>query len=96
MASAKRNCIMQVNIFMIVFIEITIQISAVPGIDAAYLAMDIEEGLEVIWNEVKFSESKDYRAQEKQMSSALDSMISITHPNIVKVKIPKRRRKSDD
>ena len=54
--------------------------------------MDIEEGLEVIWNEVKFSESKDYRAQEKQMSSALDSMISITHPNIVKVKIPKRRR----
>lgn len=62
-------------------------ISAVPGIDAAYLAMDIEEGLEVIWNEVKFSESKDYRAQEKQMSSALDSMISITHPNIVKVKI---------
>lgn len=64
-----------------------IKISAVPGIDAAYLAMDIEEGLEVIWNEVKFSESKDYRAQEKQMSSALDSMISITHPNIVKVKI---------
>lgn len=61
-------------------------ISAVPGIDAAYLAMDIEEGLEVIWNEVKFSESKDYRAQEKQMSSALDSMISITHPNIVKVR----------
>ena len=96
MASAKRNCIMQVNIFMIVFIEITVKISAVPGIDAAYLAMDIEEGLEVIWNEVKFSESKDYRAQEKQMSSALDSMISITHPNIVKVKIPKRRRMLDD
>ena len=94
MASAKRNCIMQVNIFMIVFFEITVKISAVPGIDAAYLAMDIEEGLEVIWNEVKFSESKDYRAQEKQMSSALDSMISITHPNIVKVKM--RRRKLDD
>ena len=87
MASAKRNCIMQVNIFIIVSIKITVWIiSAVPGIDAAYLAMDIEEGLEVIWNEVKFSESKDYRAQEKQMSSALDSMISITHPNIVKVK----------
>ena len=85
---------MQVNIFMI-YRNNSIKISAVPGIDAAYLAMDIEEGLEVIWNEVKFSESKDYRAQEKQMSSALDSMISITHPNIVKVKIPKRRRKSE-
>ena len=77
---------------MLVFVRNKIEmISAVPGIDAAYLAMDIEEGLEVIWNEVKFSESKDYRAQEKQMSSALDSMISITHPNIVKVK---NRRKA--
>ncbi len=25
----------------------------VPGIDAAYLAMDTEEGVEVVWNEVK-------------------------------------------
>ena len=24
----------------------------VPGIDAAYLAMDTEEGMEVVWNEV--------------------------------------------
>ena len=47
--------------------------------------MDMDEGLEVIWNEVTYSESKDYRAQEKQMKASLDSMISITHPNIVKV-----------
>ena len=88
MASTKRNGIMQVISSCFSFYRNKIEIiSAVPGIDAAYLAMDIEEGLEVIWNEVKFSESKDYRAQEKQMSSALDSMISITHPNIVKVKI---------
>ena len=59
--------------------------SAVPGIDAAFMAMDMDEGLEVIWNEVTYSESKDYRAQEKQMKASLDSMISITHPNIVKV-----------
>lgn len=49
------------------------------------MAMDMDEGLEVIWNEVTYSESKDYRAQEKQMKASLDSMISITHPNIVKV-----------
>ena len=32
-----------------------------------------------------YSQSKDFRLQEKQMTSALDAMISITHPNIVKV-----------
>ena len=60
-------------------------LSAVPGIDAAFLAMDIEEGIEVIWNEATFSESKDFQVQKKEMTSALDAMISITHPNIVKV-----------
>ena len=59
--------------------------SAVPGIDAAFMAMDMDEGLEVIWNEVTFSESKDFQAQEKQMKSSLDTMIAVTHANIVKV-----------
>ena len=36
----------------------------VPGIDCAYLAMDAEEGVEVVWNEVQFSERKSYKAQE--------------------------------
>ena len=62
--------------------------SAVPGIDAAFMAMDMDEGLEVIWNEVTFSESKDYQAQEKQMKSSLDTMIAVTHANIVKVITP--------
>ena len=29
-----------------------------PGIDAAYLAMDTEEGMEVVWNEVRLSQRK--------------------------------------
>ena len=36
----------------------------VPGIDHAFLAMDAEEGVEVVWNEVQFSERKDLKAQE--------------------------------
>lgn len=36
----------------------------VPGIDATYLAMDTEEGVEVVWNEMKFSERKDFRKQK--------------------------------
>lgn len=36
----------------------------VPGIDSAYLAMDTEEGVEVVWNEVQFSERKNFKLQE--------------------------------
>jgi len=58
--------------------------SVVPGTDAAYLAMDIEDGVEVIWNEVTFAEKKDFISKEKQMMENLNSLISIAHPNIVK------------
>lgn len=79
----------------------TVSYSAVPGIDAAFMAMDMDEGLEVIWNEVTFSESKDYQAQEKQMKSSLDTMIAVTHANIVKfhhywVKEPKKEATSSE
>ena len=30
----------------------------------AYLAMDTEEGVEVVWNEVQFSARRDFKAQE--------------------------------
>ena len=33
----------------------------VPGIDCAYLAMDTEEGVEVVWNEATFSETKKFK-----------------------------------
>lgn len=36
----------------------------IPGINAAYLAMDTEEGVEVVWNEVLFSERKTFKYQE--------------------------------
>ena len=35
-----------------------------PGIDKAFLAMDTEEGVEVVWNEIQFSQRKSYKAQE--------------------------------
>lgn len=40
----------------------------VPGIDAAFLAMDTEEGVEVVWNEVMFSERKNLRLLEVRPS----------------------------
>lgn len=40
----------------------------VPGIDAAYLAMDTEEGVEVVWNEVMISERKNFKLLEVRLS----------------------------
>lgn len=33
----------------------------VPGIDSAHLAMDTEEGVEVVWNEVCYSNRKSMK-----------------------------------
>ncbi|XP_013773378.1 nuclear receptor-binding protein-like [Limulus polyphemus] len=56
----------------------------IPGIDAAYLAMDTEEGVEVVWNEVKFSERKHFRLQEEKVRQVFDNLTQLEHPNIVK------------
>ncbi|XP_035214678.1 nuclear receptor-binding protein-like [Stegodyphus dumicola] len=57
----------------------------IPGIDAAYLAMDTEEGVEVVWNEVLFSERKSFRYQEEKIRGVFDSLTQLDHPNIVKL-----------
>ncbi|KXJ13209.1 nuclear receptor-binding protein isoform X2 [Exaiptasia diaphana] len=56
----------------------------VPGIDHAYLAMDTEEGVEVVWNEVQFSERKDFKSQEETIKKVFENLIQLDHPNIVK------------
>jgi len=56
----------------------------VPGIDCAYLAMDTEEGVEVVWNEATFSETKKFKAQEDKLKNVFEALTMIEHPNIVK------------
>ncbi|XP_062506785.1 nuclear receptor-binding protein-like isoform X2 [Corticium candelabrum] len=56
----------------------------VPGIDAAYLAMDTEEGVEVVWNELYFSERKMLTKQENYMRLVFDNLTKLKHPNIVR------------
>ncbi|XP_075563471.1 nuclear receptor-binding protein isoform X5 [Pelecanus crispus] len=48
----------------------------VPGIDSAYLAMDTEEGVEVVWNEVQFSERKNFKLQEEKVIFITEYMSS--------------------
>lgn len=57
----------------------------IPGIDAAYLAMDTEEGVEVVWNEVNFSERKNFKYQEGKIRGIFDSLTQLDHQNIVKL-----------
>ncbi|CAF0823593.1 unnamed protein product [Adineta ricciae] len=56
----------------------------IPGIDASYLAMDTEEGVEVVWNEVLFSERKISDSQHNKVSEVFDKLIELNHMNIVK------------
>ncbi|XP_030768361.1 nuclear receptor-binding protein homolog isoform X1 [Sitophilus oryzae] len=56
----------------------------VPGIDSAFLAMDMEEGVEVVWNEVQFSERKNFKNQEEKIQSVFENLTQLDHPNIVK------------
>lgn len=60
----------------------------VPGIDNAFLAMDTEEGMEVVWNEVYFSENRNRKGQqiegEEKIRQVFDNLIQLDHPNIVK------------
>eukprot|EP00105_Crassostrea_gigas_P035007 XP_019919155.1 PREDICTED: nuclear receptor-binding protein isoform X2 [Crassostrea gigas] len=69
----------------------------VPGIDNAFLAMDTEEGVEVVWNEVQFSGNRNLKEQQttgpvasarRKSSIQNDLLLNSTHS-------PKaRRRKS--
>ncbi|KAK2145221.1 hypothetical protein LSH36_694g01078 [Paralvinella palmiformis] len=56
----------------------------VPGIDSAFLAMDNDQGIEVVWNEVCISEKKSTKSQEEKIKRIFDNLIQIEHANIVK------------
>lgn len=47
--------------------------------------MDTEEGVEVVWNEVRFSERKYFSAREEKISEVFERLILLDHPNIVKL-----------
>ena len=53
----------------------------IPGIDAAYLAMDTDEGVEVVWNEVRYSSRKSSR--KEMLVKILQRLSEFKHTNIV-------------
>uniref|UniRef100_A0A7N6A9T5 Protein kinase domain-containing protein n=1 Tax=Anabas testudineus TaxID=64144 RepID=A0A7N6A9T5_ANATE len=67
-------------------LSVSLQVSQgnVPGVESASLAMDTEEGVEVVWNEVLFSDKKVFKAQEEKIKEMFDNLMQVEHPNIVK------------
>uniref|UniRef100_A0A672MCQ0 Nuclear receptor binding protein 2 n=1 Tax=Sinocyclocheilus grahami TaxID=75366 RepID=A0A672MCQ0_SINGR len=66
--------------------QLTVSVSQgnVPGIESAYLAMDTEEGVEVVWNEVQFSDKKVFKSFEERIREMFENLMQVEHPNIVK------------
>ncbi|XP_055921767.1 nuclear receptor-binding protein homolog isoform X2 [Eupeodes corollae] len=56
----------------------------VPGIDCVHLAMDTEEGVEVVWNEMQLSAKTDLKQQETQIRQMFENLLHLDHENIVK------------
>lgn len=53
----------------------------IPGIDAAFLAMDTDDGVEVVWNEVRYSNRKSGR--KEMLVKILQRLTEFKHTNIV-------------
>ncbi|KNC30189.1 hypothetical protein FF38_00832 [Lucilia cuprina] len=56
----------------------------VPGIDCVHLAMDTEEGVEVVWNEVQYASLQELKSQEDKMRQVFDNLLQLDHQNLVK------------
>ncbi|XP_073827718.1 MLF1-adaptor molecule [Musca autumnalis] len=56
----------------------------IPGIDCVHLAMDTEEGVEVVWNELQYSSIQELKSQEEKMRQVFDNLLQLDHQNIVK------------
>ncbi len=81
----KIKCVSMFQILIKYIFDLKVEQRNIPGIDATHLAMDTEEGVEVVWNEVRFSERKVLQNSETPISEVFDRLIQLEHPNIVKL-----------
>ena len=67
--------------YKIIFSVFALQVTQrdVPGIDVAYLAMDTEDGVEVVWNEVQFSARRVFKEQEVNKVFILFLNVQLPH-----------------
>uniref|UniRef100_A0A8C5RLC3 Nuclear receptor-binding protein 2 n=1 Tax=Laticauda laticaudata TaxID=8630 RepID=A0A8C5RLC3_LATLA len=58
--------------------------SNMPGLQSTFLAMDTEEGVEVVWNELQFMDKAAFMGH-KEIKAIFEQLVVVDHPNIVKV-----------
>uniref|UniRef100_A0A670ZUB1 Nuclear receptor binding protein 2 n=1 Tax=Pseudonaja textilis TaxID=8673 RepID=A0A670ZUB1_PSETE len=56
-----------------------------PGLQSTFLAMDTEEGVEVVGNELLPSPEVLLLAQQEKIKAPFEQLVGVDHPNIVKV-----------
>ncbi|ETE60987.1 Nuclear receptor-binding protein 2, partial [Ophiophagus hannah] len=56
-----------------------------PGLQTTFLAMDTEEGVEVMWNELQFMDKAAFMGHKEKIKATFEQLVVIDHPNIVKV-----------
>uniref|UniRef100_A0A4W2H9V6 Protein kinase domain-containing protein n=1 Tax=Bos indicus x Bos taurus TaxID=30522 RepID=A0A4W2H9V6_BOBOX len=56
-----------------------------PGVQSTFLAMDTEEGVEVVWNELHFADRKAFLVHEEKIQTMFEQLALVDHPNIVKL-----------
>uniref|UniRef100_A0A667HGV2 Nuclear receptor-binding protein 2 n=1 Tax=Lynx canadensis TaxID=61383 RepID=A0A667HGV2_LYNCA len=56
-----------------------------PGVQSTFLAMDTEEGVEVVWNELHFRDRKAFATHEEKIQTMFEQLALVDHPNIVKL-----------
>ncbi|KAM9307604.1 nuclear receptor-binding protein 2 [Gastrophryne carolinensis] len=56
-----------------------------PEIESTFLAMDTEEGVEVVWNELHFADKRLFKAHEEKIRTLFQNLMVIDHPNVVKI-----------
>ncbi|XP_058035073.1 nuclear receptor-binding protein 2 isoform X2 [Ahaetulla prasina] len=56
-----------------------------PGLQSTFLAMDTEEGVEVVWNELQFIDKAAFTVHEEKIKVTFEQLVVVDHPNIVKV-----------
>ncbi|XP_075067671.1 nuclear receptor-binding protein 2 isoform X2 [Mixophyes fleayi] len=55
-----------------------------PGIESTFLAMDTEEGVEVVWNELNFTDKRIFKVHEEKIRTMFQNLMVVDHPNVVK------------
>ncbi|OAF70061.1 MLF1-adaptor molecule [Intoshia linei] len=63
--------------------KVILEQRTIPGCDTVSLAMDSEDGVEVVWHEIALTEKNNRLNKYRQNKSYFDALLEVRHPNII-------------